>query len=317
MPDWRNSAPEVQVGVPMRAITVSEFGPPSVLVPAEVPTPTSGPNDVLVEVTGAGVGPWDAKIRAGAFGSQSFPFVPGAEVSGLVTALGEAVTGFAIGDAVFGSPGFVGGYAEYTAVDAGRLAGVPDGVDLETAGGVPVGVTAALEGLDDHLHLAAGETVLVAGAAGGVGSFVVQLAQLRGARVLATASLEQHDYLRGLGADDVYDYHGDWIDQVRGVDAAFDCVGGPTWLGCLQAVRDGGRAVTIVGGGEPEGRDGITTSYFSATVTTARLEVAASLLASQQLRVEISNRLDLDDAARAHELIETHHTRGKIILLPG
>jgi NADPH:quinone reductase-like Zn-dependent oxidoreductase len=301
----------------MHAITVSEFGPPSVLVPAERPTPTVGPNDVLVEVTGAGVGPWDAKIRQGAFGPQSFPYVPGAEISGLVTALGEATTGFTVGEPVFGSPGFIGGYAEYTAVDAGRLAGVPEGVDLEAVGALPISATTALEGLDEHLHLASGDSVLVAGAAGGVGTLVVQLARIRGARVVATASPEHHDYLRDLGADAVYDYHGDWIDEARGVDAAFDCVGGPTWVGCLQAVRDGGRAVTIVGGAEPEGRDGVATSHFSATVTSARLELAASLLASHQLRVEISARLDLDDAVRSHELIETGHTRGKIVLLPG
>ncbi len=301
----------------MRAITVSEFGPPSVLVPTELPTPTPGPNDVLVEVTGAGVGPWDAKIRQGLFGAQTFPFVPGAEVSGLVTAVGAAVTGFSVGAPVFGSPGFLGGYAEYATVDAGRLATLPAGIDLEAAGGVPVGANTALEGLDEHLHLAPGDSVLVAGAAGGVGTFVVQFAKLRGARVLATASPENHDYLRGLGADAVYDYHGDWIDDVREVDAAFDCVGGPTWTGCLQAVRDGGRAVTIVGGADPEGRAGVETSHFSGTMTTARLETAASTLASQQLRVEISARLALDDAVRAHELIETQHTRGKIILLPG
>jgi NADPH:quinone reductase-like Zn-dependent oxidoreductase len=301
----------------MHAITVSEFGPPSVLVPAELPTPTAGPNDVLVEVTGAGTGLWDAKIRQGLLGPQTFPFVPGAEVSGLVTALGDATTGFSVGDPVFGNPGFTGGYAEYVAIDAGRLARVPAGLDLQTAGGVPIAATTALEGLDEHLHLASGDSILVAGAAGGVGTFVVQLAKARGARVVATASPENHDFLRDLGADAVHDYHGDWIDEVRGVDAAFDCVGGPTWVGCVQAVRDGGRAVSIVGGGESEGREGVTTTHFSVTVTSARLEVAASLLASRQIRVEISASFDLDDAARAHELIETHHTRGKIILLPG
>ncbi len=301
----------------MRAITVSEFGPPSVLIPGERPTPTVGPNDVLVEVTGAGVGPWDAKIREGLFGPQQFPFVPGGEVSGLVTALGDTATGFAIGDAVFGSPGMLGGYAEYTAVDAGRLAGIPAGVDLEAAGGVPIAFVTALEGLDDQLHVAAGETVLVAGAAGGVGSFVVQLAKLRGAQVVGTASPDHHDYVRALGAAAVYDYHGDWVNDVAGVDVAFDCIGGPTWSGCVQAVREGGRAVTTAASGEPEGRDGITTSVVASTVTSARLDVAASLLAAGQLRVEISRRFDLDDAAQAHELVDTHHTRGKVLLLPG
>lgn len=301
----------------MHAITVSEFGPPSVLIPAELPAPAAGANEVLVEVTGAGVGPWDAKVREGLFGSQTFPYVPGAEVSGLVTALGDATTGFSVGEAVFGSPGFVGGYAEYVAIDAGRLARVPEGVDLEAAGGLPIAANTALEGLDEHLHLAADETLLVAGAAGGVGTIVVQIAKSRGARVVATASPEHHDFLRELGADAVYDYHGDWIGDVGQVDAAFDCVGGPTWAECVQAVRDGGRAVGIAGGDDPEGRDAVDKSQFSGTITSARLAAAASLLASRQLRAEVSARLDLDDAVRAHEMIETHHTRGKIILLPG
>jgi NADPH2:quinone reductase len=159
----------------MRAITVSEFGPPSVLVPADVPTPSPGPGQVLIEVTGAGVGPWDAKMRAGTLGTPDLPYVPGAEVSGLVTALGDAGTSFAMGDAVFGRTGFSGGYAEYALVDADRVAPAPDGLDLEAAGAVPIAASTAIEGIDAHLHLAAGDSVLVAGAAGGVGLFVVKI----------------------------------------------------------------------------------------------------------------------------------------------
>ena len=301
----------------MRAITVSEFGPPSVLAPAELPTPRPGPGQFLVEVTGAGVGSWDAKIRRGLFGPRSFPFVPGSEVSGLVAGVGEGAGPFPSGAAVFGRTGFEGGYAEYAVLDAGAVAAAPAGLDLAAAGGVPVGAATALEGIDDHLRLAPGEAVLVAGAAGGVGSFVVQIAKARGANVVATASPVNHEYLAGLGADRVLDYHGDWVREAAGVDAAFDCVGGATWDQCVQAVRAGGRAVTIVGAADLADRDGVTVSAFSVSINRARLEEAANLVATGQVQVEISARLPLDDAARAHELIETGHTRGKIVLIPG
>jgi len=298
----------------VRAITVSEFGPPSVLLPAEVATPTPGPGTVLIEVTGAGVGPWDVKERTGRFGGKALPYIPGAEVSGLVAAVGENAGRFPLGASVFGRTE-VGGYAEYTVVALEQLAAVPDGLDLEDAGGVPIAACTALEGLHDQLHLREGESLLVAGASGGVGSFVVQFAKAAGARVIGTASAANLDYLLALGADEALDYQTDWVGAAAGVDTAFDCVGGPTWAQCLTSVRDGGRAVTIVRG-EDVAREGVTTSTFGVTVTTARLDEAARLLAGGG-RVEISQRFPLDEAARAHELLEDGHPRGKVLLIPG
>jgi NADPH2:quinone reductase len=159
--------------------------------------------------------------------------------------------------------------------------------------------------------------VLVAGAAGGVGHVVVQLATARGARVVATASPANREFLTGLGADRVLDYHGDWMTQARGVDAAFDCVGGPTWEACVQAVRPGGRAVTIVRPERLDYRSDVTATTFSATATTARLRQVAQLLATGQLVLTIAARFALADAAQAHAQSEAGHARGKILLLPG
>lgn len=301
----------------MHAICVSEFGPPSVLVPAEVATPSAGPDQLLIEVTGAGVGPWDIKMRDGRFGPQDFPYIPGGEVSGLVTALGDASTPFSIGEAVYGRTGFTGGYAEYAVVDGGEVCAAPDGIDLEAAGAVPIAASTALEGIDDELHLADGDAVLVAGAAGGVGLFVVQIAKARGARVVATASPANEEFVRSFGADEVLDYHGDWVERARGVDAAFDCVGGDTWIGCLQAVRDGGRAVTIAASPRVEGHDRVTASAFSVSITRDRLTEVAGLIDAGKASAVISERLPLDEAARAHEIIEAGHTRGKLVLIPG
>jgi NADPH:quinone reductase-like Zn-dependent oxidoreductase len=300
----------------MRAILVSELGPASVLVPSTLPTPQPAAGEVLIEVTGAGVGPWDVKVRTGGF-PGSLPYVPGGELSGIVSAVGDGVTDHAVGDAVYGSTGVTGGYAEYAVVAASHLAAAPAGLDLEAAGAVPVGASTALQGLDEHVRPEAGETLLVTGAAGGVGLFVVQLAKARGARVVATASPSNHEFLRRMGADEVVDYHTDWVDAVRGVDAAFDCVGGATWSGCVAAVRDGGRAVTTAGGSEPVGRDAITASTFNVDVSTERLATVARVIGDGQVRVEIAARVPLDEAARAHELVESGHTRGKIVLIPG
>ena len=299
----------------MRAITVSAFGPPSVLTPAEVPTPTPGPGAVLVEVTGAGVGPWDTKQRQGRFGTPTFPYIPGVEVSGLVAGFGDDTGPVPLGAPVYGRTA-TGGYADYTVVALEALAAAPEGLDLEAAGAVPIGGCTALEGLDEHLHITSGETVLIAGATGGVGLFAVQIAKARGAQVVATASPANHEFLAQYGADRVLDYHGDWLQQAAGVDAAFDCVGGDTWGACLTAVRDGGRAVTIHAA-DPPGRDGVTASSFHVTVTSERLETVARLIGAGQVRVEIAARFPLDEATRAHELIEDGHTRGKIVLIPG
>ena len=156
----------------------------------------------------------------------------------------------------------------------------------------------------------------MAGAAGGVGTFVVQLAKARGASVVATASPDHHAYLRDLGADEVLDYHDDWVPAATGVDAAFDAVGGDTLRQAVQAVRAGGRAVTIASG-DVERHGDVRVSSFQVSNSRARLAEVAALIDAGQVRVEISARLPLDEAAHAHELVEAGHTRGKILLLPG
>ncbi len=295
-------------------MTVSAFGDPSVLSVTDLPLPEAGPGQVLLRVAAAGVGPWDYKARKGVFGPRQFPYVPGAEVSGAVEALGPGVDELAVGDAVYGSP--AGGYAEYTLADVAKLATAPATIELEVAAGLPIGAVTALEGIDDHLHLTDGDRVLVAGAAGGVGAFVVQLAKVRGAHVTATAQPANHDFLRSIGADRVLDYHGDWISEAGGVDAAYDCVGGSTWEGCVTALRDGGRAVTIAAFGSTVARHGVELSNFSASVTASRLTEIAGLVDEGKVRVTVTGRFPLEDAARVHELLETGHTRGKILLLP-
>jgi len=302
----------------MRTIAIEGFGGRDRLKLLDLPTPRPGPDDVLVRVRAAGVGPWDTKIREGLFGNRSFPHILGVEASGIVESAGEKVADLREGDEVYVYSG--GCYAEYVAAPAEKVARKPASLSFEEAAGVPVAGSTAYQGIVEEIGLKEGETVLIAGAAGGVGTMAVQIAASLGARVLGTASPPNHDYLRSLGAAEGIDYHGDWMAAVRtivpdGVDAVFDCVGGETFRRSFDAVRDGGRVVTIVAFGEEvEPSRGITYLAFSARAQRRKLEKLSEMFDAGTLRVEIKDVVPLEEAAKAHERVEAGHTRGKIVL---
>jgi len=199
----------------------------------------------------------------------------------------------------------------------------PASLSFEEAAGVPVAGSTVYQGIVEEIRLKEGETVLIAGAAGGVGTIAVQIAASLGARVLGTASPRNHDYLLSLGAVEAIDYHGDWVAAVRtlapdGVDAVFDCVGGETFRRSFQAVRNSGRIVTIVAFGEEvEPGRGITHHAFSARAERRKLEKLSEMFDAGKLRVEIEDVLPLEEATKAHERVEAGHTRGKIVLRVG
>jgi NADPH:quinone reductase-like Zn-dependent oxidoreductase len=305
----------------MRAIAIEGFGGTDRLKLVDLPTPEPGPDDVLVRVRAAGVGPWDTKIREGLFGERSFPHVLGVEASGIVESAGANVAYLREGDEVYVYSG--GCYAEYVAAPAEKVARKPASLSFEEAAGAPVAGSTAYQGIVEEIGLKESETVLIAGAAGGVGTFAVQIAASLGARVLGTASVRNHDYLRSLGAAEAIDYHGDWVATVRsiapaGVDAVFDCVGGETFWHSFEAVRDGGRVVTIVAFGEEvEPGRGITHHAFSARAERRKLEKLSEIFDAGKLRVEIEDVVPLEEAAKVHEQVEAGHTRGKIVLRVG
>jgi NADPH:quinone reductase-like Zn-dependent oxidoreductase len=305
----------------MRAIAIEGFGGTDRLKLVDLPIPEPGPDDLLVRVRAAGVGPWDAKTREGLFGKRSFPHVLGVEGSGIVESAGENVADVREGDEVYLYSG--GCYAEYVAAPAQKVARKPASLSFEEAAGVPVAGSTAYQGIVEEIGLKAGETVLIARAAGGVGTMAVQIAASLGARVLGTSSPANHDYLRSLGAAGAIDYHGDWVAAVRtiapgGVDAVFDCVGGETFRRSFDAVRDGGRVVTIVAFGEEvEPGRGITHRAFSARAERRKLEKLSQMFDAGKLRVDLEDVLPLEEAAKAHERVEAGHTRGKIVLRVG
>jgi NADPH:quinone reductase-like Zn-dependent oxidoreductase len=305
----------------MKAVVVSQFGGPEVLALEDIPVPEPGPGQVLVQTQAAGVGLWDVKMREGRIGGQP-PFVLGAELSGLVAVVGPGAEGVQVGDPVIGYPQIGGCYAEYVVVPVDRLAPAPERVNPIVAGGLPVASVTALEAVAEMLAVRDGQTLLITGAAGGVGSLAVQLAVSRGARVIGTASPDNHGYLERWGTALVVDYaEPDWVETVRketsnGVDALLDCVGGATLPAGLGAVHDGGRAVTIVSP-DPgvQAPRGISLDYFSSQGTTARLAEAARLVDAGTLNVDVNRTFRLGKAAEAHVAVETHHTRGKIVLI--
>lgn len=231
---------------------------------------------------------------------------------------GENVADLREGDEAYVYSG--GCYAEYVAAPAEKVARKPASLSFEEAAGVPVAGTTAYQGIVEEIGLKEGETVLIAGAAGGVGTMAVQIAASLGARVLGIASPPNHDYLRSLGAAEGGDYHGDWVAAVRtiapdGVNAVFDCLGGETFRRSFDAVRDGGRVVTIVAFGEEvEPGRGITYRAFSARVQRRKLEKLSEMFDAGTLRLEIEDVVPLEEAAKAHERVEAGHTQGNIVL---
>lgn len=290
----------------------------------ELPDPAPAAGQALIRVHGAGVGPWDVGFLGGGFPGLALPFVPGQEVAGVVEAVGDGA-GVQPGERVYAVlfPAG-GGFAELALASADRLAPMPATADFVEAAGLVIGAGTAYEGLIDRGRLQAGETVLITAAAGGVGSAAVQIAAAVGARVVAVASPPNHDYLLSLGASEVFDYHAaDWAQQVRavvpgGVDLLFDGAGGQTRDRALGAVRDGGRAISIVLQGTPlQLERGITGESFAAHGGRPRLEQLAALVDAGKLRPQAETVLPLSQAREALARVAARHTRGKIALQIG
>jgi NADPH:quinone reductase-like Zn-dependent oxidoreductase len=290
----------------------------------ERPDPAPAAGQVLIRVHGAGVGLWDVGFVSGLFPGVAVPFVPGQEVAGVVEAAGDGA-GVQPGDRVYASlfPAG-GGFAELAVAQADKLAPMPGRVSFQEAAGLVIAAGTAHKGLVSLGRLQPGETVLITAAAGGVGSVAVQIAAAQGARPLGVASPANHDYVRGLGASDVFDYHAaDWVQQVRaavpgGVDVLFDAAGGQTRDQALGGVRDGGRALFIVLADPPAQLErGITGESFAGDITRERLEAVGRLVDEGQLRPQVEAVLPLEQAREALARVAGRHTRGRVVLRIG
>jgi NADPH2:quinone reductase len=313
----------------MKAMVLPAFGGPDKFVAREVEMPQPGAGEILVRVLASGTNPVDTKLRAnGTWANLTPPVILGADASGVVEAVGEGVTDFAPGDEVYYTPEIFGNprgtYAEFNAVTASIVAPKPKNLTHEEAAAVPLAAGTAWEAIVRRLQVRPGETVLIHGGAGGVGSFAVQLAKASGARVLATASAANREALRELGADVTIDYQTQNATEIAlqetdgvGVDAVFDTVGGELIAQSLPATRDFGRLAYIL---TPEGS--LTWSYMKnltlhgifLTRERARLDALTKLIEREQLRPWVDEVLPLEQVAQAHERLDSGHGRGKVVL---
>lgn len=301
----------------MKAMIFDRYGGPEVLHEAEVPMPAAGPGQVRVRVKAVGFNPLDAKIRSGvmqAIRPMTLPALLGMEMAGIVDQVGEGVTGLAVGDDVLG-PSDSGAYAQYAL--AGTLARKPAAMSWETAAALPVAGGTAQRVLD-LLKVSAGETLLIHGAAGAVGTVAVQLAVRRGATVIGTASPANLDYLRDLGAIPL-EYGDGLVERVRalaprGIDAVFDVAGKGALPASIELRGGTSRIITIADMGAQA--LGIPFSAGSPEMrSAAALANLARLVVDGTLRLTVSATYPLEQAAEAHRLTEAGHARGKIVLL--
>jgi len=297
----------------MQAVLIHETGDPDVLRFEEADRPESGDGEVLIRVHAASVNPIDWKHRRG-LAPMQLPAVLGNDVSGTVEL--SLADGFTAGDEVFGFAAS-GGYAQFATAPAAAIVKKPAGLSHEQAAAIPVSGLTAWQALFDRGGLQRGQTALIAGAAGGVGHFAVQLAKHAGARVIGTGSSRNREFVLGLGADEYVDYtQQDVAAAVSDVDVAFDTVGGDTTASLLPTVREGGILVTIAGAPpEQAARErGVRAELLVMSVSSEQLAQIAELVATGEVRVEIAEVLPLAEVQRAHTLSESGHTRGKIIL---
>ncbi|HZU66664.1 MAG TPA: NADP-dependent oxidoreductase [Ktedonobacteraceae bacterium] len=303
----------------MHAIQVHDYGDADQLKLEEIPVPEPGEGEVLVRVYAAGVNPADWKVRSGyfkAFSPTTFPYIPGADLAGVVEKVGPGVSTFQPGQEVFGRSSN-GSYAEYAIAPANRLALKPKTLNFDEAATVPVGATTAWQGIFDHGHLQPGQRVLILGGAGGVGLFAVQFARWKGAHVIATASTGNADFVRSLGAETVVDYTKTRVgDAVHDVDLVFDTVGGDALASTYPTLKRGGTLVSIAGQpDEARLRElGVHAARFSAQVNTELLNTFAQLIDEGKIKPVVGPVFSLGEAGKAQELSQRGHGRGRIIL---
>jgi NADPH:quinone reductase-like Zn-dependent oxidoreductase len=302
----------------MQAVRIHDYGGPEVLVYEQAPRPQPKAGEVLIKLKAAGVNPADWKMRGGAykqFMPLQFPWTPGLEGAGIVEAVGEGVASFRPGQEVYGR--LAGAYAEYSASPATDIQPKPTDLTFQQAAAVPVGSLTAWGAVIETANVQAGQHILVHGAAGGVGSFAVQLALWKGAHVSGTASAGNLEFIRSLGAESAIDYNAVRFETViHDQDVVIDTVGGDIPERSWQVLRKDGIFVTVAGRLAPDaGKAQGVRAMNGGRTPSETLSQVSELLASKQIVPVVGKAFPLKDARQAQELSQTGHGRGRIILL--
>jgi NADPH:quinone reductase-like Zn-dependent oxidoreductase len=315
----------------MKAIEIDEFGGPEKMFLRDIPRPVPGDDDVLVKIAYAGVNPVDWKIREGQLAQvfpHDFPITLGWDASGFIEEVGKNVPRTRVGQFVFGycrqygKPVKAGTYAEYIAVPATMAVPAPANITPAQAAAIPLAALTAWQGLLEAGHLKAGETVLIPGGAGGVGSMALQIAKYTGARVLTVASKANQAFVTSMGADEAISYDSENVEAAikrlapGGVDLLFDCYGEPYINEGMKCVRPGGRLVTVTGfPDENLARErGIDAKRIVTSSNAEHMAEISKLLKAGKLVVPPVAEFPLSEVAAAHAKNKAGHVRGKIVL---
>jgi NADPH:quinone reductase-like Zn-dependent oxidoreductase len=308
----------------MRAAQINDYGDKNVLAYTEDATkPTLAAGQVLVEAYAAGVNPFDYKVRSGQarmMAELHFPATLGGDVAGVVTEVGEGVTGFEVGQEVYGQANALSGqgsFAEFVPVKSDSIAPKPANIDFVTAAALPLVSVSAYQALVDTLHLLAGQRILIHGGAGGIGASAIQIAKHLGAYVITTAGPDDLDYVRSLGADEAIDYTSQKFEEVaHDMDAVYDTVGGETYQRSFVTLKVGGQIVSMVEQPNEElaTKYNVKASLQFSKPTPERLAAITHLVEAGDLNVTIDKTFPLEQASEAVEYLHSSHHRGKVVI---
>jgi NADPH:quinone reductase-like Zn-dependent oxidoreductase len=306
----------------MKAVVMNEYGGPEVLKYEDAPKPEPKDDEILVRVIAAAVNPVDTYIRQGMFGRRALdngPAILGYDIAGIVDKTGANAKRFKKGDAVYCYLSVMrgGGYAEFAVAKESETALKPKNITFDEAAAVPLAATTAWQALIDSAKLGKGQTVLIHGGSGGVGSFAIQIAKARGAKVIATASTAHQSLLKQLGVDQAIDYTtAKFEDVVKDVDVVLNCVRADALGRSYGVVKKGGIIVSITD--EPDQNEcskrSLKCSRLGAHPDAKVLEELTKLIEAGKMKSIVSQTFPLADVSKAHQQIETHHTLGKVVL---
>lgn len=312
----------------MKVAIINQFGEAEELQITEKDQPEINENEVLIKVMAAGINPVDTKVRAGTSGMSKrirLPAVLGWDVSGIIENVGKNVSGFNTGDAVMGCIGFPGlgnAYAEFTIADPKVLARKPGNISFDEAAAVPMVALTAWQAINEHLKISSGQKVLIQAAAGGVGHMAVQFAKMNGAYVSGTASDKNEKFVGSLGVDQFIDYKNEKFEtKVSNLDAVLDAMGGEVLYRSITSVKRGGIVVCLPSSTKDDPKAielaqqyGVKLLWPMMHTDGGQMRMIAALLEQKKLKVFIDKIFTLDQIMWAHKAVETHNTKGKVVV---